>query len=119
MSELDATSDIIVKSQQQIRLSFTRIDLAVYAYTFLGRLSWVGLGVGGGGGSFIPEYKIWKSVKYIYHFRNQIEEYICGQAASFGGSLTSGVDHDSERGVITERLSEPYGKLFGRNVSIT
>ena len=39
MSELDATSDIIVKSQQQIRLSFTRIDLAVYAYTFLGRLS--------------------------------------------------------------------------------
>ena len=116
MSELDATSDIIVKSQQQIRLSFTRIDLAVYAYTFLGRLSWVGLG---GGGSFLPEYKIWKSVKYIYHFRNQIEEYICGHAASFGGSLTSGVDHDSERGVITERLSEPYGKLFGRNVSIT
>lgn len=73
MSELDATSDIIVKSQQQIRLSFTRIDLAVYAYIFLGRLSWVGLGKGGGGGSFLPEYKIWKSVKYIYHFRNQIE----------------------------------------------
>ena len=117
MSELDATSDIIVKSQQQIRLSFTRIDLAVYAYTFLGRPSRVGLG--GGGGGFLPEYKIWKSVKYIYHFRNQIEEYICGQAASFGGSLTSGVDHDSERGVITERLSEPYGILFGRNFSIT
>ena len=54
MSELDATSDIIVKSQQQIRLSFTRIDLAVYAYTFLGRLSWVGLGVGGGGGVVYP-----------------------------------------------------------------
>lgn len=40
MSELDATSDIIVKSQKQIRLSFTRIDLAVSAYTFLG---WLGI----------------------------------------------------------------------------